>query len=54
MGKNHENPPEKITKRVGGGIQAVEHLPSKQEVLSSNPSTTKKKRKKKKTCYGIY
>jgi hypothetical protein len=27
--------------------QVVEHLPSKHEVLSSNPRTTKKKKKKK-------
>jgi hypothetical protein len=30
-------------KRAGGVIQVVEHLPSKHEVLSSNPNTTKKR-----------
>jgi hypothetical protein len=35
--------------RTGGVAQAVEYLPSKHEILRSNPSTTKKKKKKKKS-----
>jgi hypothetical protein len=31
--------------KVGGVAQVVEHLPSKQEPLSSNSSTEKKKKK---------
>jgi hypothetical protein len=31
-------------KRAGGTVQVVEHPPSKQEALSSNPSTTKKEK----------
>jgi hypothetical protein len=40
-------PLSKITraKRAGGMAQAVEHLPSKCDTLSSNPRTTKKKKK---------
>jgi hypothetical protein len=34
--------------RAGEVSQVVEHLPSKCEALSSNPSTAKKKKKKKK------
>jgi hypothetical protein len=34
--------------KFGGVTQAVEHLPSKCEALSSNPSTTKKNEKEKK------
>jgi hypothetical protein len=33
---------------TGGVAQVVEHLPSKHEVLSSNPSTAKKKKKETK------
>jgi hypothetical protein len=33
--------------RAGEVSQVVEHLPSKCEALSSNPSTAKKKKKKK-------
>jgi hypothetical protein len=33
---------------TGGVAQVVEHLPSKHEVLSSNPSTAKKKKKRPK------
>jgi hypothetical protein len=29
------------SKRAGGGTQVVEHLPSKNEALSSNPCTVK-------------
>jgi hypothetical protein len=35
------------TKKVQGVVQAIEHLLSKYEALSSNPSTTKKKKKTK-------
>jgi hypothetical protein len=31
---------------VGGVTQVIEHLPSKCEALSSNPSTAKKEKKK--------
>jgi hypothetical protein len=37
-----------IQTRAGGVAQIVEHLPCKNETLSSNPSTIKKKKKKKK------
>jgi hypothetical protein len=33
------------TKKIGRMYQVIEHLPSKHEALSSNPSTTKKKKK---------
>jgi hypothetical protein len=33
---------------AGGVIQVVEHLPSKCEALSSNPSTKKKRKERKK------
>jgi hypothetical protein len=33
-----------MPKRTGGVAQAVQHLQSKHEALSSNPSTTKKKK----------
>jgi hypothetical protein len=33
---------------AGGEAQVVQHLPSKHEALSSNPSFDKKKKKKKK------
>jgi hypothetical protein len=36
------------TERAGSMAQVVEHLPSKSEVLSSNPSTEKKRKKEKK------
>jgi hypothetical protein len=32
------------TKRAGDTAQIVEHLPRKQEALSSNPTTTQKKK----------
>jgi hypothetical protein len=35
-----------IQKRAGGVTQAIEHLPSKPEALSSNHSTAKRKKKK--------
>jgi hypothetical protein len=37
-------------KRVGGMAQAVEHLPSRCEALSSNPSTIKNKNKINRHC----
>jgi hypothetical protein len=36
----------KPTSRAGGVADVVEHLPSKSEALSSNPSTTKNKQTK--------
>jgi hypothetical protein len=38
-------PPYKIQAIAAGVAQAIEHLPSKYELLSSTPSTTKKKGK---------
>jgi hypothetical protein len=40
----------KKTNRSGGVAQEVQHLSSKHEALSSNPSTTKKKKKRKQEC----
>jgi hypothetical protein len=37
----------KISKRADKVVQVVEHLPSKPEALSSNPSTEKKKKERK-------
>jgi hypothetical protein len=47
MGKKQDSI-SKITreKRPGGVVQAVEYLPHKHKVQSSNPSTTKRERKK--------
>jgi hypothetical protein len=39
-----------IQTRAGGVAQIVEHLPCKNETLSSNPSTIKKKKKKKESA----
>jgi dihydroxyacid dehydratase/phosphogluconate dehydratase len=41
------DPMSKITrvKRAGGVTQVIEYLPSKNKILSSNPSTTQKKKK---------
>jgi hypothetical protein len=36
------------SERAIDGTQAIEHLPSKHKVMSSNPTTAKKKKKKKK------
>jgi hypothetical protein len=41
-----------LDKRAGGADQAVEHLPSKCETLSSNPSIAKKKNKRKRKEVG--
>jgi hypothetical protein len=47
-----QDPISKITKtkRAGGMIQVIEHVPSKHKALNSNPSTTNKKERKRKTC----
>jgi hypothetical protein len=48
MGQVYKSRQAHISKKLwaGGMVQAVECLPSKCKVLSSNPNTTKKKKKK--------
>jgi hypothetical protein len=43
---------EKTHKRAGGVAQVVDHLPSKCEALSSNPSTEFKKKKRERKTDG--
>jgi hypothetical protein len=41
-----QNTKKKNKKGLGGVVQAVQHLPTKREDLSTKPSITKKKKKK--------